>query len=113
MLGKYSRSLTIKEPFGKNKGNKMKRDIQRTLVTPTLTLGHFTDLWRKDLKSHFHFLLNETKFPEIRRKTKRKRLQFVESTDSFAGVTGGGSGQARSFIREKLSVSNVGKGSLG
>lgn len=89
----------------------MKRDTQRTLVTPTL--GHFTDLWHTDLKSHFYFLLNETKFPESRRKTKRNRLQLLESPDSFVGISGGGSGQPRSFIREKLSVSNVGKGSLG
>lgn len=87
----------------------MNRDTRRTLVTPTLTLGHFTDLWHKDLKPHFYFLLRKKK----QRKTKRKRLQLVESTDSFAGVTGGRSGQARSFIREMLSVSNVGKGSLG
>lgn len=80
MRGNYSRSLTIKVPFGTNKGNKMTRDTQRTLVTPTLTLGHFTDLWHKDLKSHFYFLLNETKFPESQRKTKRNRLQSVEST---------------------------------
>lgn len=37
MLGKYSSSLTIIVPVGTNKGDKMKRDTQKTLVTPTLT----------------------------------------------------------------------------